>query len=61
VVKKHILLVDAAVNMLFIYKREDALLVDLGKQVKLDITTGLRTNKQFIVKNFIFSLFSLII
>jgi len=44
VVKKHILLVGAVVNMLFTYRRKDALHVDLEKQVKLDITTGLRIN-----------------
>ena len=33
-------------NMLSTYRRENVLHVDLEKQVKLDITTGLETNKK---------------
>jgi len=44
-VKKHTPCADGAVNMLFMYKREDVLHADLEKQVKSGITTGRKTNR----------------
>jgi hypothetical protein len=38
--KKPTLHVDAVVNTLFMFKKKDVLLVDLGKQAKLGNTIG---------------------
>ena len=48
-VKKPISHVEDAGNMPSMYRREDALHVDLEKQVKSGISTGLKTNKYILL------------
>jgi hypothetical protein len=40
---------EDAGNMLFMYRRENVLPVDLEKQVKSDNTTGLKTNNALFI------------
>ena len=44
--KKHTLLAEDAVNMHFMYKKEDALHVDLGNRKKSEIIIGQKTDKK---------------